>query len=586
MKFFKLPRTHLLKIITVCIILVGFGFFMMPSMAYGFRERCVLDQCGVYFTNIFRATDDLWHMALAEVAFRTHPFQLPIYAGEQLQSYHYLYSYLLRLLSNLGGSVLLGYYLFFPILWFIAFTGFTIVITGKLFKERIAIPIFLFFSYFSSSFSYLLSIKSHGSFWNDIGWFSNQPGEYMINPTFALSILILQVIVVVLLSFKNLLMQVTMLAVLLFALWGSKFYGGIIGFVFIAIYLISGAIQKRRPVISLGFPLFTLTLISILSIVFFYNPFAASKGAVFLFEPFKTIHPIIEDPNLLPITRLARLRYILYGHPYLFFPILLIIEFFTLCLYLGVSFGTRILGLGSLWYSSRSIPIYAAIVGSSVVSILFPSLFTQVGSDWFNTVQFFGYAQFLLQITLAGYVTGLATKGTIRSNIAMITIMVITFIGALNPIMEYGKVLFLLRSSSVHKIFQPLVYISHNEVEALDFLSMLSPGATYTFPFQNIGDSRPSKELWRVHDTAYVAALGKQQLYEANVQQLDVLRIHHQKRTESLRDISKIDIRRLPIQYLYLHKSYPGYKNFIVATKPFVRLLYENSEVSIYEKRI
>ncbi|MEI6327141.1 MAG: hypothetical protein WCO78_03390 [Candidatus Roizmanbacteria bacterium] len=577
---------HFVFILSTIIILTGFIFFMMPSTTFGFGERCVSNQCGVFFTNIFRARDDLWHMSLAQVAFDTYPFRMPIFSGEMLQSYHFLYSIILMLLTKVSIPVLTGYYLIFPVIWFIVYTLLTVAISNSLFKNMKAVPVFLFFSYFSSNLSFLISIMNSKSFLNDIGWFSNQPPEYMINPTLALSIILVQIILLILLKFRINLVGILALCILTFFVWGSKFYGGVIAVSFIYLYLAALTYYKKLQTKYFILTCIAILISSIIAALFFFNPFASTRqGGVFSLDPFKTIHPIIEDPQLFQIVKLARLRYKLYEHPYLFGPILLIIESFSLALYLLVAFGTRLFSL--LIPASKIVrsPLYIAIFGTSFVSVLFASMFTQKGGDWFNTIQFFGYSQFLLQISISFFVVNLLLSRKNLSVVFAVFIIVITFIGSLNSVIEYGKDMFISTNSPIHKIFQPKVYVSSAEVVALAYLSKLPSGITYTFPFTPIADSRPVKQLWKTNDTALVAALGNQQLYEANLQQLDITGINHQKRTLSLKNIQKTNINLLPIRYLYLYKQHPDYKKFIARVGPNLVSLFENDEVEILEKK-
>lgn len=581
----KISR-HLVLISSVVIILAGFVLLMLPSLTSGLGERCISNQCGIFFTNIFRARDDLWHMSLAQVAFDTYPFRIPIFYGEALRGYHFLYSYILMLVTKTGVSVLNGYYLALPMIWFIIYTSFTVAISRALSNDRRAVPIFLFFSYFASNLTFVLSLKNTGSFWNDIGWFSNQPAEYMINPTLALSIVLLQATIYVLLRARNSIALTIVLSVIIFLLWGAKFYGGVIGISFIWIFLAAKTYKKQLSLKSLLSIFFTSFLSSMIAVLFFYNPFVGTRtGGIFSLEPFKTIHPIIEDPSLFQILKLARLRYKLYEHPYIFAPIILIIEILSLALYTFIAFGTRLLSVALLFSKTHKSNLSIAIFASAIFSIIFAALFTQNGGDWFNTIQFLGYGQFFLQITLSLFVTTLLESHRKRNAALVISILIVTLFGSLNPFLEYGKDYFISSVSPIHKIFQPKVYVSGAELEALSYLSKLPSGVTYTFPFTPIYDERPIKQLWKTNDTALVAALGKQQLYEANLQQLDITGIDHNKRTLSLKKVLATNIKSLPIRYLYLYKQHPEYKNFVNKISQNTATLFENGEVKILLKK-
>ena len=65
------------------------------------RYRCVNDICGIFFGGVYRAHDEVWHIALARTAFDKFPFRVPIFSGASLSGYHFLFSYLLFLFSKI-----------------------------------------------------------------------------------------------------------------------------------------------------------------------------------------------------------------------------------------------------------------------------------------------------------------------------------------------------------------------------------------------------------------------------------------------------------------------------------------------------
>lgn len=577
---------HRSTVISLVIVTIGFIVLMLPAIPYGWHQECVAGKCGIFFADMYRARDDLWHMSMAQVAFDTFPFRMPIYAGALLQNYHFLYSLLLGIVTSLGVSVNFGYYVLLPIVWFTIYTFLTIQIAKKLTSDRRAIPFFLFLSYFASGFSYLLSLKNAGSFWNNIGWFSNQPGEYMINPTLALSLVIFQLLILIVLSGVRSMKSAVALLMVIFLLWGSKFYGGVIGVSFAGIYLVSIMFEKKIQLKQLMLLLTGIGLVSLVAIIVFYNPFnSMGKGGIFNLEPFKTIHPMIEDPELFPLLRVARLRYILYKNPFLFWPYLMCIEYMTLCLYLIFAYGTRLLSVGLLLMKEKLSPVLIAIFGSSIIASIIPVLLTQKGGDWFNTIQFMAYSQFLLQISLGLFAFQLFSHQGRNARILLILIMSVTFLGALNPIAEYGRNLPVISQLIPSKLFQPRVYVSHQELEALSFLDKQKDGVVFAFPFVPIYDGGMVKPLWKTNDTALVAALGNKQIYITNLQQLDLMGIEHTKRSLELKNLAKINISKLPVNYFYLQKDHPSYASFVKRLAPYATQIFENREVGLWEKQ-
>jgi hypothetical protein len=256
----------------------------------------------------------------------------------------------------------------------------------------------------------------------------------MINPTLALSLVLFQLLILIALSGLRSMKSAVVLLMVIFLLWGSKFYGGVIGVSFIGIYLACTAFEKKIQLKQLILLLTGIGLVSLVAIIVFYNPFhSIGKGGVFSLEPFKTIHPMIEDPELLPLLRVARLRYILYKNPYIFWPYLTLIEYATLLLYITFAYGTRLLSTGLLFMKEKMSPVLIAVFGSSIIATIFPALFTQKGGDWFNTIQFMAYSQFLLQISLGLFVYRVFVRNTRNAQVFVGIVLCVTLLCSLSP---------------------------------------------------------------------------------------------------------------------------------------------------------
>ena len=61
--------------------------------------------------------------------------------------------------------------------------------------------------------------------------------------------------------------------------------------------------------------------------------------------------------------------------------------------------------------------------------------------------------------------------------------------------------------------------------------------------------------------------------------------IEHAKRTLELKNLNKLNISRLPVQYFYLQKGHPSYAGFVKRLTPYANLLFENKEVGVWGKR-
>jgi hypothetical protein len=195
------------------------------------------------------------------------------------------------------------------------------------------------------------------------------------------------------------------------------------------------------------------------------------------------------------------------------------------------------------------------------------------------------YSQFLMQITLGLFVYRVFVRNTRNAQIFVGIVLCVTLLGALNPIAEYGRDLPVISKLIPPKLFQSRVYVSTQELDALSFLSKQRDGVVFTLPFTPIYDAGIIKPLWKTNDTALVAALGNKQVYIANTQQLDLMGIEHIKRTNELKNLSKINISKLPVLYFYLRKEHPNYASFVKRLRPYAILVFENREVGLWEEK-
>lgn len=585
---FSIPKVKLNFIFTASILIVTLGFVLLMAiiLPYGWMRECISDKCGIFFADRFRARDEMWHMSLARVAFDTFPFRLPIYADVSLQSYHFLFALLLNLISKIGIPVNIGYYLVFPVIWFTAYTYLTIKLAMKIVPDRRAIPIFLFFAYFSSNLSFVLSLRNKGQFWNDIGYFSNQPGEYMVNPALALSLVIFQIVILLLISPQKRIRNILILLAI-FGIWGAKFYGGLIATTYVVAYLFAEYFQKKFTFRKLVVANVMIFIVCVVAVVAFYNPVqSAGRGSVFSFDPLKTIHPIIEDPELVPMRNVALARYYLYSIPKMIQPKLWLIEIFSLFLYLVFSLGTRVFGIGVFFVGKvKNMSLYIALFSSTVIGIFMSTFFVQNGSDWFNTIQFLAYSQFLMQIAVAMFTYRLFVSNKRVFQVTAFVIMIITILGALNPLAKYGR-----HFDLVAKIIQfdrkhPVTYISNDELSALAVLGNQPDGVVFTMPFAGDSSQGGIVNLWSTNDTAYVSVFGGHQTYISNTDQLDLMFVDYKKRYENVKNIENWNPSESNISYFYLLKNHPRYLEYLKKVKPITKTLWENSEVLLLERR-
>jgi len=174
--------------------------------------------------------------------------------------------------------------------------------------------------------------------------------------------------------------------------------------------------------------LISLVLFGLLSVFLFYDPISSlQSGSTFIFKPFALVHPIIEDPSLFYLKNITNARYYLIEQNKLS-PRLIIIEAFSLLLFLFFNFGTRILGFIYLIFKSikkkvEEIEVYVFL--TILFSVFLTIFFIQKG-EWWNTIQFFYYALFLSNIFISKFLYELIKKKKIIGIITSLIIIIAT----------------------------------------------------------------------------------------------------------------------------------------------------------------
>src|SRR3989344_900756 len=388
-------RKHKLLFLVITPAFFLYMILIFPSGTF----LCFREACGINFWGV-HAHDGLWHSAIAHVSFRNFPFDSPIFSGEKLFGYNFFYDFLLFLLLKAGISPLISYFKILPIVWFIVFTFLLILLGRKIKDNPLFIGLFLFFNYFAGSFSYLLTLI-HNQTLKGSSTLLVQPAMYtMSNPPYAFSQLFFIVLLIMIKDKKFNLKSALLSGIVVSLIWGFKFYGGVIAFFLISLYLFLAFFPKNIKKLAVFFSI--IGFLSLFVILVLYNPFSSVKtGSILGFAPFALIHPITEEPNQFYLRNLTDARYFLVSQNR-FSPRLIAIEIVNLLIFLFFYLGTRFLSLFYVLYLlvKRRLDKFDFVVLSSIIfSLILTSLFVQKG-EWWNTIQFFFYAIFLTTIYL------------------------------------------------------------------------------------------------------------------------------------------------------------------------------------------
>ncbi len=531
-------------------------------------NMCLGDRCGYHFWGV-NSFDGLWHLEIAAVAFRQYPFIVPTYAGGVLSGYNILMDFILFILGKIGISPMVMLFKIIPLLWFLSFTILLINVARKIKDSLLFVSLVLFFCYFAGHFGYFLQLFHHASIVEGTQSFALQSSTALLNTQFALSLLVVLGILHIVLE-KSFSLKKTVLLGLLVALnFGLKFYGGSVSLFLAFLYIVETFFQKKDILLTLKQGLIIGAFVSI-SIIIFYNPFEASKsGSVFSFAPFATVHSVIEADNMVYLPNLVNARYFLYAQES-WSPRLLVIELFSVVLYVVLNFGSRVLGLlYAVWLGIQRkiqrIDVY--ILLSSIFATKLTIIFIQKG-DWWNTVQFSYYGIFLANFLAAKVVYDLIrTKKLVPVLIGLIVLIVTLPSNAL-----------------VVKTFTDpdTAYIPRAEMRALDHLRNLPEGVVFSSFDQKQDFDYP---FLGYEQTGYVSVFTGKQLYLGHTGPLTIIGVDFKRRLERIKkkDCTVFD----EVDYLYFVKHY---SDEVILTcqlieKELFQVSYEDETAVVYEKK-
>jgi hypothetical protein len=502
--------------------------------------------------------DTFWHLSLINVAFKTFPFQTPIFAGASLQGYNYLSDFLMFLITKIGFSAVTAYFVITPLVYLVLITILVLHYGLKRNKSILFVAPLVFFFFLASPFSYILSLIQRHTLFDGFRFSTAmQSSTVLTNFPYALTLIVFMVSLIILQKKKISLKERLLLGVLVFISLGLKFYGGAV-LLFMFFVNETLVLLERKKIIDFLINNFIYLLFFLLSVWVFYG--FENTGGTFGFAPLALIHPLIEDPQAFYMPKLVLARYYLLEQN-LFSPRLIGIELFNLVLYIVYNSGTRIVGLIYIIFRiiKRKITREEAVIFMTIIfSALLSFLLVQKG-QWWNTVQFFGYSLFLLNFFAASFVCDLLKKKRIAAY------MVVFFIGLLTlPLNLELLKLAAKRIGSPHEIVR-------EEMEALDFLKKRKDGTVFTIPV--------------MPETAYIPAFSHKPVLLADEHVLANMGVDYLKRKEEVVDIIKTQLLKINARYLYLLKDDSNYQLVVqkLNQNRSFKNIFENRKVVVYE---
>ncbi|MFZ2206155.1 MAG: hypothetical protein WAV29_01695, partial [Microgenomates group bacterium] len=470
-----------------------------------------------------------------------------IFAGTPLQGYNYFLDLIIFLLTKVGITALVSYFKLIPVLFFILFCYLSYLYAKKENKSNVFIACFLFFVFFGSSFTYILSLyhtKSLSSFFYAQAM---QSGRMLLNLQYAVSLLPFLGVLILLKNKKLSIFNTLMIGLLLFLTTGFKLYGGVMLIFLIEMDFLLRIFSEKKYIHWIINS--TIVFISFcVAILLFYNPFLAVKtGAIFIYSPFALARPMIEAADHFYMPQLVQARYYLQAvNPHS--PRLFAIEMFEVGLFIFLNNGTRLVGLIYILkkvfekkISKDEIVLFTTII----LSTFFIFTFVQKGM-WWNVIQFYGYTLFLMNYFAAKFLYEVLSSKKIAA-------LIIGFI-----------IILLTLPTNIEQIgfaFERQISFSQSELNALSKLKSMPDGIVLSLPFQS---------------TAYVSAFTQKVQYVADKEALIIVGVDSKKRIDEIKFKSPENL--VPkVNYIYIKKL--DFKDRISLNG--FKTIYENPEVVI-----
>lgn len=541
-------------ILLLCVFIYVVTLFrILPDGGFG----CSNGSCGFILGENNR--DGIWFMAVAATAFKTFPFQLPVFSGAPLLGYYYFPALIVYLISLIGIPIFVFCDKISPIIYLFGMTV-VLITLGRKIKDD---PWFIFFILFftllgipltiAPALLHMRPIANHLliNTFQATNIFDSQPTAY--------SLLLLFSGVVLILNKKHDIKKYFLISLLLFILFGTKFYTAFLFLSIVSIYEVVRIIQKKQTVKSGMLHLFLYLLFTAGSISVFLDPIHSVKGLpLFTFSPFATVHHLIEDPSLFTIKNMILARYYLYEKG--MSPRLLGIELFSSFLFVLFYFGIRIIGFFYLakQYVLRKASALEIASGISIgISLLISMLFIQRG-DWYNPIQFAVSASYLLSIYAALFCFEVFkwNKRVFSVIFAIVLICVIP-----SNLMNFTY----LQSVSRQ-------VIPYGEVDALMFLKGQKDGPVF-LPVEG-------------PDSPYLPIFTGKVTYFNFANQLDNFGVDTSKRKQQLANYDEMYVNELEIKYAYLRSHFDQYPILYRRFKKSssYKIIFKNKDVTIFEK--
>lgn len=507
--------------------------------------------------------DGIWHLALIN-NFSKGIFNMPVFAGYPLQNYHIGFDLLVAFLFKVASVPVVNLYfqILPPILAFLIGL-LTYKFVWLLTNSKKSAILATFFTFFGGSFAWILG-KGESAFW------SQQQISTLINPPYALSLIILLLGLILLVKYQN-------TKKILFLIFSSIFFGILIEIkVYAGILVLGGLLVSCvwRVVKEKKLDYLMVFVCSLAISLIIFLPSLKGSSKLLIWQPFWFLEIMMGA-----IDRLGWMRFYsamtTYKSGGIWFKGILAYSVAFAIFIIG-NFGTRILAFKNISLKklgSMDLFIWSIVLGG----ILVPTFFLQKGTSW-NTIQFFYYSLFFSGI-LAGIVLSRTTYYILLATVLLtIPTTAITL-------------------KDVYLPQRPPAMLSKEELSALKFLKSQPDGVVLTYPFDRQkakeAESNPPRPLYLYESTAYVSAFSGKTTFLEDEVNLNITGCDWSTRRvdienwykETNQKKAKEFLKKNNIKYVYWLKGVSNgipQRAYLGEGQLGLRRVFENKEVDIF----
>lgn len=518
--------------------------------------------------------DGVWHLALINSLSRGS-WEMPIFSGENIRNYHIGFDLILAWIHKLTQiPAITLYFQILPTLLAVLVGWLTyrfVMLWRNSSREALWAT---FFVYFAGDFGWIVTLIRNKQIGGESLFWSQQSISTLINPPFAMSLVLLLSGAILILKLKNKFsIWHLALAIIFFGLLAEiKIYAGILALAGLLVIGIYQLIKSGK---------FTFLSIfggsAVLSMLLFL-PLNSGSQKMIVFQPFWFLETMmaVSDRFGWPRFYEALMNYKT-GHIFLK---LIPAYFIAFLIFLVGNMGTRVVGVygiikNKLWRKFSQIDLFLLVMAS--LGIILPMFFLQSGTPW-NTIQFFYYSLFVMSI-LSGI--WLAQQKTWLI-ILVVLLTLSTTIGTL---------------SLSYLPMRPPAKISHQELAALKFLEKQPQGVVLTYPFDEykaeLAVNNPPRPLYLYASSAYVSAFSQHPTYLEDEINLNITGFDWRNRREKsmlpFDSLNQEEVQKFladnKIHYLYLVLNQTpvfGQRFRLGEGQLGLTNIFENQEVVIY----